>query len=204
MPLPRLIKNSRSRKVPKTTRIRDRALKKRRVRAPPEEAELCLQFIPQDTDESATLWRKSITRVLTLLSIISLSFSLSSSLVLELLMASSSGWGVQQTVLGSLLPNILNILPSDLGAILPVDQVTIPFQIFLASMLIFGRTRKTDKHREEVISVVMLLGMSLKLFAVLGNPYTVVIGQEISIMPFLISLGAITSAVLHSVCPSLQ
>ncbi|KAI0438451.1 hypothetical protein F4803DRAFT_534906 [Xylaria telfairii] len=141
-----------------------------------------------------------------LLSITSAVISLSSSLVVGPLLTSSARWSVAQAIgPHSSHRHIVQTGPSiqpDPYPIPPIPRLTGMFHIFCLSSLVLYRSRKTDPYQTAIIILVALLGIGIVQGLFFMDPCMDIIGKVISILPCLLSLGAIFSAILHTILPS--
>ncbi|KAI0487700.1 hypothetical protein F4859DRAFT_465963, partial [Xylaria cf. heliscus] len=142
--------------------------------------------------------------------VVSAAISSASSVFTGPLITSFSGWSMNNTVRGlwllgggRVIREMLLLAQPDPDSTPPIQRVTAIVHIFCLSSLVLYRSRKTDPYRITIIVLVILSGVSLHLFLVFENQDTDTIGTVISILPFLLSLGVILSAILHAIRSSL-
>ncbi|KAI1742633.1 hypothetical protein F4680DRAFT_411277 [Xylaria scruposa] len=142
-----------------------------------------------------------------LLSMISAIISLLSSLFVGPSIALSAGRSIDHSIGGLWLPGgrqamtVLDSNRSERDATPSIQLATAMFHVFCLSTLVLCRSRKADSYQITIITLVMLLGISLNLFLMSKNSYIDVVAKTISILPCLLSLGAILSSCLHSSLP---
>ncbi|KAI0183706.1 hypothetical protein EV127DRAFT_446363 [Xylaria flabelliformis] len=141
-----------------------------------------------------------------LLSIVSATSSLLSALFVGPSIASSAGWNIDHTIelwlsSGRHVMSTSYFSQSDRDTVPSVQRVTAMFHVSCLSTLILYRSRKSDPYQLIIIALITLLGLCPYTFLVSDHSYMDIIGKGISILPCLLSLGAITSASLHSIGP---
>ncbi|KAI0970903.1 hypothetical protein F4678DRAFT_435046 [Xylaria arbuscula] len=186
---------------------------------PRKRALYCPSCVCQSADDVAQLAlplqndlfaSRATIRNRTLLSIVSAFVSLSSSLFAGPLITSSAGWTMDHRIRRLWLPSGKyrttppRLMGLDSDAIPPIQRVTVMFHIFCLSSLVLHRTRKTDPYQTTMIILVTIVGIGLNLVLVSEESYTDTIGNLISILPCLLSLGAILSAISHTIWHSLR
>ncbi|KAI0154939.1 hypothetical protein GGR57DRAFT_100648 [Xylariaceae sp. FL1272] len=97
------------------------------------------------------------------------------------------------------LSNMMTLRPTDSNKLPPTTQLTGLLHIFSLSTIVFYRSRKTDQYQIVVVLIVVLLGLVADMLLLLRQRSThwELLMEAISVLPCILSVGGMLSAILH-------